>query len=425
MAGSIKDTVKDAAKSVLKGGSSKGDKDDQDDSPPPEKDKRDTAEDPWTKQHEELEEQCVKELMEYIAKNEKPENFISSAGLVKRSIKETFKDAYKTVSNKDMYKSLLETVTDPKKKLAKLTSEPGKQDAKEFADEAAFQFIMHLPGADIGKDLGGTIKKMLTAQFGSAYLHSVSIAKGAGNAKPYNYFANLYHVVLAGKASSEEKQLFRKWFTWIAVTGATAGAGTSLGGLANQAIGGPGGVVLEHLVETAEGELLELGGEVLVDQVHKLAGYKEDEQFRQKISKRRKIGAIAWAVYLSAKPRNSDGPTSALENCRLALRAILGMSHREHAVGRYVAHGDKNTPIVSPKDVCEMLTDGKVNTMIKGDLKQNFAKIASFCDLGKVNPKYDLGYKDETLVKSHIHNLQFILVGLDLKELLEKPLVLV
>jgi hypothetical protein len=358
----------------------------------------------WDEKHETAEKKLTIELFDYLAKND-AENIKRAAEHAKQSSKKSFKDVVKSL-------------------------EPTKENLKGAVKGVVETLV---PGVGIAKDLRDGIDKTLVAAYGKAKLHTNSYKKGPSDAEPYNYVANFFADVLGKKAKAEETAMFIKWYTAMysmALAGPAAGAALTP---ASGTLGSAAATGLGNLVEWGIGQ----GADVVAD-----IASSEITDYLVSDSKKRKVGPLAWAVYLSGTPRKKRAPTSTVENCRLALRIILGMSidqtsYRKAEDGRFLPHPDKNKPVVTPWDRCELLSEGNfaTNVMIKGDVEKNFAKIARFNDLGtlwkknsKVDDSYDYAkpdaYKDE-LTRYHITYLQFILVGLGLKECLaDKPFVL-
>lgn len=207
--------------------------------------------------------------------------------------------------------------------------------------------------------------------------------------KPYNFLANQLANYLEGKKQGNENKIFLSMFSFQISTGASIATG-------------PAGAGLEALVKKAVGGALKIGKKGLdwVSEavVEKLAVEDFKEAFKE-------LGGepLAWAVYLSAPPRDPKTP-SAIENCRLALRVSLGMPHdstvltAEHKnFDGDGARGDK----ASCKDVAELF-QGMTDTDPK-KVAANRKKIEEF-----------------SRNKKHIHHLQNFLHAMDVWDYLTK-----
>jgi hypothetical protein len=352
----------------------------------------------WEEKHETAEKKLTLELFDYLAKND-AENIKRAAEHAKQGSRKSFKDVVKSL-------------------------EPTKENLKGAVKGVVETLV---PGAGIAKELRDGIDKTLVAAYGKAKLHTNSCKKGPSDAEPFNYLANFFAEVLGKKAKAEETAMFIKWHTSMyamALAGPAASAATA-----------PAAGSLGSAAATGLGNLLEWGIGQGADVVADIASSEIIDHITSG-SKKSKVGPLAWAVYLSGTPRKKRAPTSTVENCRLALRIILGMSidqtsYRKAEDGRFLPHPGPNKPVVTPWDRCELLSEGNftTNVMIKGDVKKNFAKIARFNDLGtlwkkdgKPDDGYDYAkpdaYKNE-LTRYHLTYLQFMLVGLGLKECLE------
>jgi hypothetical protein len=340
----------------------------------------------WTKEHEDAEKDLTEDLFEYLAKN----------------------DA------KNLVRAAKHSTSSVEKKFMKF--------GKGLLDVA----VETLPGG-VAKGLKDSIDAMLTAAYGGAKTHTESCKS---ESEPYNYVANFFADVLRGKATKEQYRLLAKWYVAMA---AAVGAGPA-GGVASGAIPG----IAEPAAEgagNAFGWLFEQAGDFVAHEIashfpRKSKAAKEGAKDFKDI-KDLKVGPLAWAVYLSGQPRNPKGYTSTVENCRLALRLILGMPLGETTLcregGRFQAHPTK-WDVVNPLNRCQLLTDKgnfKKNTMISGDGKYNYEKLRIFDEYGYTFSD-DKGYKNfkpdpkNDKIVRHIAYLQFILVGLGHEECLTK-----
>lgn len=329
----------------------------------------------WTKEDEALEEKLIQELFDYLSQHD-ADNIKRAAAHAKTGLKEKFKDTM-----------------------------------KEMAAGV-------IPGVGFARKITSSLDAMLRSAFGGAMLSTQSLGEETA---PYNYLANLFSKVLRKNASQEEKKLFVKYFIGTYTMVASTVGGMGVGGAVAEPLGEVGAEGVKFAVEKG----IDLAGDLVSSEVYDVV---TTDVKKKDLIKGIRVGPIAWAVYLSGKPRNAQAPTSAIENCRLALRVILGLpAHKTQLAdgARWRTSASRGQSVVTPRDVCELLSDSKgKNKMITGDVAKNFHKIASFSDFGKVDENYDptKGTKDHEIMKYHIAYLQFILIGLGLKKCLESDI---
>lgn len=337
----------------------------------------------WTKEDEEQEAELIQEIMAFLAAND-AKNIKRAAAHARPSLKEVFKEEVKEIS------------------------------------------LGVIPGVSMARNLTKRLDTMLRASFASGLIHTNSCTghQAMGEA-PYNYLSNLFVDVLNKTASQAEKEMFTKHFASVLAAVGGAAAGTHVGA-----------VVAEHAAEAVVKVVVEpsidKAGDLVADQIVDVLTAPTPKT---------KVSLLAWAVYLAGAPRT--GHPTVVENCRLALRVILGApcwqvtipafnnhNGRQFPSGdnRFFTLGQHNWHAVSPRDVCELLWDSehKNNAMIHGDPTKSYARIWTLSQFGKVEEDYDnVGHtvdrnkKPHAAVKVHITHLLTILGGLGLKHCAE------
>lgn len=330
----------------------------------------------WTKDHEELEAELIRETLDYLSQHD-ADNIKRAAAHAKTGLKTKFKETLKDLT------------------------------------------LGVIPGVSLARNLTHSLDAMLKSSFGGAMLNTYSVEDHRSEeTAPHNYLSNLFSKVLRKNASREEKMLFVRHFVGTYSMAAGAVGGIGIGGVAGEHIGEAAAKGVEFVFEKG----LDAAGDLVTPEVFDVV---TTDVTKKDLIKGIRVGPVAWAVYLSGKPRHANAPTSKVENCRLALRVILGLPHDKTQLAdgaRWKTHPERNHPVVSPRDTCELLADahGK-NAMINGDVTKGFSRIASYSEFGKVDESYtDFGStRGREWVKSHITYLQFILVGLGLQRCLE------